>query len=467
MKSKRHATKVMALGVIARPVPSRQFDGKVSFLRVARDKVAQQKSTKAPPSNVLNGWKDEATDEMTVSEIILAVKTRWPEMVDERLQLRYYQQDSDLTTNERKGYLQDDESVSSKSEELCKKHRNAEEMDLDDVHLVVVSHLSGETYEDDVNCDGDFMEEALLNTVGPELRAAFHWVPDNVLIRLQMDNAGGHGGLTRINKMKEEMLARFNVLLVCQPPNSPESNVLDLGVWRSVQSKVDKMDREQRMDAHQLWATIQRAWDEYGTADDNLALHAIWEKLRDIAEVTIASNGDNNNAEAKYAGARKRARAKVARYASIADAAEAHRQRQEEEEDEEEEDGGQRRHAGRVGRASGRGGVGQGAGAGMGASGSGSGSGAGAGPAVLRRGSRSRSGSTAQPMLALHELDAADFERDAEGDEMAVTTVNADEERHVGCHKCRSFRDPVLYVCLRCSRLHHAACMGISGCGCG
>lgn len=54
-----------------------------------------------------------------------------------------------------------------------------------------------------------------------------------------MDNTGGHG----TNEAKEKytkILKLFHIEIIWQVPRSPETNMLDLGCWMSIQSAVVK-----------------------------------------------------------------------------------------------------------------------------------------------------------------------------------------------------------------------------------
>ena len=45
-------------------------------------------------------------------------------------------------------------------------------------------------------------------------------------------------------KLKED----YNIILKHQVPNSPETNLLDLGVWRALQSAVENLSHQKRFD---------------------------------------------------------------------------------------------------------------------------------------------------------------------------------------------------------------------------
>ena len=58
-------------------------------------------------------------------------------------------------------------------------------------------------------------------------------------VYLFMDNAGGHGK-TEIKKEYERILQEeYNVIIKWQCLNSPETNLLDLGIWWSIKSVVE------------------------------------------------------------------------------------------------------------------------------------------------------------------------------------------------------------------------------------
>ena len=46
-----------------------------------------------------------------------------------------------------------------------------------------------------------------------------------------MDNCGGHGTILAIETHEKTLLDEFNIEIIHQVPNLPETNLLDLGVW--------------------------------------------------------------------------------------------------------------------------------------------------------------------------------------------------------------------------------------------
>ena len=55
---------------------------------------------------------------------------------------------------------------------------------------------------------------------------------------------------------------KYNIILLHQVPNSPETNLLDLGVWRALQSIVEKLSFQDRYDKEVLAAKVEQAWKD-------------------------------------------------------------------------------------------------------------------------------------------------------------------------------------------------------------
>jgi hypothetical protein len=103
---------------------------------------------------------------------------------------------------------------------------------------IYVKNEKGDVSQEDATCDSTFML-GIIRTVGRRIRKCFHWVPDHVPVHLFMDNAGGHG----TNEAKQAYVGilseEFNVQVIWQVPRSPETNMLDLGVWAMLQAIVE------------------------------------------------------------------------------------------------------------------------------------------------------------------------------------------------------------------------------------
>jgi len=62
----------------------------------------------------------------------------------------------------------------------------------------------------------------------------------NEKLFLIMDNAGGYGTDDAIIEYTSRLRDVYNIEIIHQIPRSPFTNVLDLGVWCSLQAAVEK-----------------------------------------------------------------------------------------------------------------------------------------------------------------------------------------------------------------------------------
>ena len=77
------------------------------------------------------------------------------------------------------------------------------------------------------------------------MRETFHWaVPVGELLSLMMDNASKHG-TSDAKTQYADALKECNIEIIWQILHSPETNMLDPGVWMSVQMTV--------METHHMW----------------------------------------------------------------------------------------------------------------------------------------------------------------------------------------------------------------------
>ena len=98
---------------------------------------------------------------------------------------------------------------------------------------LVVRKPKGTVVERDVSCDSTFMLENI-REIGGAVRSKYHYLDDFVPIYLFMDNAGGHGTKAVKQQYTEILKEEFNLIVEWQPPNSPEMNLLDLGIWMAL-----------------------------------------------------------------------------------------------------------------------------------------------------------------------------------------------------------------------------------------
>lgn len=146
----------------------------------------------------------------------------------------------------------------------------------------------GDIIDEDCLCDSAFMLQTMPE-VGLAIRAAFHWIEEEAPIYLLIDNAGGHG----MKEAKEEYtqaLEEYNVRVVWQVPQSPEMNMLDLGVWRSIQSVVERIHHTRRCNHDALAMSVEEAWKNYLNAE---AFKRVFARLNTVMDCILEDNGGN------------------------------------------------------------------------------------------------------------------------------------------------------------------------------
>lgn len=72
------------------------------------------------------------------------------------------------------------------------------------------------------------------------MREAYHWLDEDDIIYLVMGNAGGHGTDKCVDEYTKKLRDEHSIVIVQQVARSPETNVLDLRIWMSLQSAVEK-----------------------------------------------------------------------------------------------------------------------------------------------------------------------------------------------------------------------------------
>ncbi len=96
--------------------------------------------------------------------------------------------------------------------------------------LTLIQRLeAGTIVQKDINCDSDCMLD-VMPRIGAAIRQKMNWVPENEIIILVMDYAGGHGTVEAIEQYTRHLLENYRIQIIRQPARSPETNPLDLGV---------------------------------------------------------------------------------------------------------------------------------------------------------------------------------------------------------------------------------------------
>ena len=119
-----------------------------------------------------------------------------------------------------------------------------------------------------------------------------------------MDNAGGHGTDEAVDQYTKQLLDDHKIKIVQQVPRSPETNVLDLGIWMSLQAAVEREHRSKCCDANALDETVARVWRDVASVS---AFTNVFEKLPIIYANIKNCRGGNDTVESNRgkAGAAK------------------------------------------------------------------------------------------------------------------------------------------------------------------
>ena len=126
--------------------------------------------------------------------------------------------------------------------------------------------------------------------MGEAIREKFHWVPRGEVIDLVMDNAGGHGRADVIEEYVDMMMRDYKINIVWQEPRSPETNLLDLGVWMSLQSWVEKTHHGRRSNLDALAFTCMQAWNTF----DGQVFQKVYDRWEKVLKIIVAKDGGND-----------------------------------------------------------------------------------------------------------------------------------------------------------------------------
>ena len=82
----------------------------------------------------------------------------------------------------------------------------------------------------------DVIRDFMISQVSPAIRAKWPREYVDKPIFIQHDNAPSHLKLDDPDFYEAAKLGGFDIRLICQPPNSPDFNILDLGFFRAIQA---------------------------------------------------------------------------------------------------------------------------------------------------------------------------------------------------------------------------------------
>ena len=111
-----------------------------------------------------------------------------------------------------------------------------------------------------------------------------------------MDQAGSHGSKTAIDNYVLTLRKKWNIEVIFQVPCLPYTNVLDLSVWCSLQSKVEKWQFGQRCDVDTLASTVRNVWT---SAKLLHMLTKVFQRLHKVLVLVAQAKGKNDLVESK------------------------------------------------------------------------------------------------------------------------------------------------------------------------
>jgi hypothetical protein len=175
------------------------------------------------------------------------------------------------------------------------KHGQSRKLTCDYV-TIHVRVKSGTESEKDMNCDTSFMLDNI-HEIGQSIRRKMDFVPVWEPIHLFIDNAGSCGTIEGKAKYEKILLDDYNVVLNWQVPQSPETNMLDLGAWMSIQHVVEQLHCNHVMNERVLSETVLEAFDKF---DGYTKLGAIARRWELVLDLILDDDGDNNLVEHKH-----------------------------------------------------------------------------------------------------------------------------------------------------------------------
>ena len=141
---------------------------------------------------------------------------------------------------------------------------------------VPVQNQVGNEVEEDCTCNSKYMIKAMKD-VGESIGKEYYWMPQSEVCYLVMDNAGGHGSAEAINDYTAMLKNNYNIEIIFQIPRSPITNVLDLGVWMSIQSIVERKHFLRCATTKALVNTVNESWE---SSNLNIILSNVFQRLK-------------------------------------------------------------------------------------------------------------------------------------------------------------------------------------------
>lgn len=161
-----------------------------------------------------------------------------------------------------------------------------------------VNRPAGTMETKNVSVTKEVYHRMLIDNVVPAIRAKWPADDRRCVVRLQQDNAPSHRQckkkkddepwVAELETLMSDPQHRVRIAIKEQPPNSPDTNINDLGFFASLQSVSWTQTPATTMDG--LIDNVKKAFDEYKPD----CLNRIWLTHQAILNEILASNGSNN-----------------------------------------------------------------------------------------------------------------------------------------------------------------------------
>ena len=216
------------MGVVARPIPHRNFNGKIFLERVSETKYVTSTTAHTNFSDdvIVNDdiekgeWRDLMDETMTsVEDINLFIIQIYSleEAVADRLEL-YYVTKTGNNGNTKKIVLEDNDLRVDTFQIITHDNKNMfpRSVVMTDINLHI-RNIIGDLAQIDCMCDSEYMTDAMVR-VGTAIRQAYHWINPTDPCYLVMDNVRGHRTKDCINEYTTMLLTDFNIVVIFQIP---------------------------------------------------------------------------------------------------------------------------------------------------------------------------------------------------------------------------------------------------------
>ena len=308
-RSRRFPCKVMYMGIVGPPVEGLS-DGKVMMKRVSRLVTTKKQSYNqhfvsnyVTNNNLKQGhWKTlfPNIEDVTIGDFIDIIKETYQFDEEKGNNLlftyhSYYLTKKKKLKKKKLLKLVSDDGLLIKNRKITVLDDNGElvqrQLSLKDLNLRVTIPAKSQVHQD-VTCNSQFMLDSIYE-IGTSIRKTYSFLNKETPVYLFVDNAGGHGKKIVKEQYRKILLDKFNVHLEWQVANSPETNMLDLGVWMAIQSRVEYIHKRKVMQHDDLAISIDTAFDEF-PSNTLTKVHDRW-KL--VLKLILAGKGKNDLVE--------------------------------------------------------------------------------------------------------------------------------------------------------------------------